>query len=89
MFEELNTKVKANLNFTSIAITDNGTRGSRLDLISNRLMTQKTTFETLQSTNEDVDVTETTIKLTNMNYCYQSALMATSKILQNSLMNYI
>ena len=89
MFEELNTKVKANLNFTSIAITDNGTRGSRLDLISNRLMTQKTTFETLQSTNEDVDVTETTIKLTNMNYCYQSALMATSKILQNSLMNYL
>ena len=88
MFEELNTKVRTNLNFTSIAITDNGTRGSRLDLISNRLMTQKTTFETLQSTNEDVDVTETTIKLTNMNYCYQSALMATSKILQNSLMNY-
>lgn len=89
MFEGLNTKVKENLNLTSVAITDNGTRSSRLDLVSNRLMSQKTTFETLQSTNEDVDITETTIKLTSMQYSYQSSLMATSKILQNSLMNYI
>lgn len=89
MFESFNTKVKGYLNMTSVAITDNGTRSSRLDLVSNRLMSQKTIFETLQSTNEDVDITETTIKLTSMQYSYQSSLMATSKILQNSLMNYI
>jgi flagellar hook-associated protein 3 FlgL len=77
------------LDDTSIAITDNGTRGSRLDLVTNRLMTQKTTFQTLQSSNEDVDVTEVTIQLTSMEYSYQSALMATSKIMKNSLMNYI
>ncbi len=89
MFEAFNTKVKGYLDLTSVAITDNGTRSSRLDLVTNRLMSQKTTFETLQSTNEDVDITETTIKLTSMQYSYQSSLMATSKILQNSLMNYI
>lgn len=88
-FENLITKVQGNLDATSVAITDNGTRGSRLDLVSNRLMTQKTTFETLQSSNEDVDVTEVTVQLTSMGYTYQSALMATSKIMQNSLMNYI
>lgn len=88
-FEEMNTNVKGMLDITNIAITDNGARGSRLDLVTNRLMTQKTTFETLQSANEDVDITEVTIQLTSMNNSYQSALMATSKILQNSLMNYI
>lgn len=89
MFEGLISKVQSNLDTTSVAITDNGTRASRLDLITNRLMTQKTTFETLQSTNEDIDITEATIKLTSASYTYQSALMATGKILQNSLMNYI
>ncbi|NLL75890.1 MAG: flagellar hook-associated protein FlgL [Clostridiales bacterium] len=89
MFEGLLTKLNGTLDNTSVAITDNGTRGSRLDLISNRLMNQKTTFQTLQSSNEDADITEVTIQLTSMNYSYQSALLATSKIMQNSLMNYI
>lgn len=88
-FENLITRIQGTLDDTSIAITDNGTRGSRLDLVTNRLMTQKTTFQTLQSSNEDVDVTEVTIQLTSMEYSYQSALMATSKIMKNSLMNYI
>lgn len=88
-FEHLITQVQGTLNDTSIAITDNGTRGSRLDLVSNRLMTQRTTFQTLQSANEDVDITEVTIQLTSMEYTYQSALMATGKIMKNSLMNYI
>ena len=89
MMEGLITKTQEISDFTSLAITDNGTRASRLDLISNRLMTQKSTFETLQSANEDIDVTEVTVKLTSMDYSYQSALLATGKILQNSLMNYI
>lgn len=89
MFEGLITKTQEISDLTSLAITDNGTRASRLDLITNRLMTQKTTFETLQSANEDIDVTEVTVKLTSMDYSYQSALLATGKILQNSLMNYI
>lgn len=89
MFEGMITKSQKALDVTNVAITDSGSRGSRLDLITNRLMTQKTTFETLQSANEDADITEVTIQLTSMNYSYQSALMATSKIMQNSLMNYI
>lgn len=88
-FEHLITQVQGIQSNTSTAITDNGTRSSRLELVQDRLMTQKTTFETLQSSNEDIDITEVMIQLTSMGNSYNSALMATSKIMQNSLMNYI
>lgn len=72
-----------------MAITDNGTREARLDLISNRLMDQQTTFKTLQSENEDADIAEVATLLTSAELTYNAALMATGKIMQNSLMNYI
>ena len=88
-FEHLISQVEDFQSYASVAVTDNGTRSDRLDLIKNRLETQKTTFKTLQSANEDIDVTEVTVQLTSMDNSYNSALMATGKILQNSLMNYI
>lgn len=77
------------LDDTNVAITDNGTRLSRLDLISNRLMDQQTTFKTLQSSNEDADIADVAVKLTSTELTYNAALMATGKIMQTSLMNYI
>ncbi len=88
-FEHLISQVSDFQSDANVAVTDNGTRSDRLDLIMNRLSTQKTTFKTLQSSNEDIDVTEVMVQLTSMDNAYNSALMATSKILQNSLMNYI
>ena len=72
-----------------MAVTENGTRGSRLDLIKNRLMGQKATFKDLQSSNEDVDVTEVAVQLKSSKLTYEAALAATSKIMQTNLMNYI
>ncbi len=89
MFGKLITKAQKYMDDTNVAITDNGTRSQRLDLISNRLMDQKTTFKTLQSENEDVDIAEVAIQLTSTELTYNSALMATGKIMQTSLMNYI
>ena len=89
MFGKLITKAQDYLGDTNVAITDNGTRSQRLDLIGNRLMDQKTTFQTLQSENEDADIAEVAIKLTSAELTYNSALMATGKIMQTSLMNYI
>lgn len=83
------TSTQNYLDDTNVAITDNGTRESRLDLISNRLMDQQTTFKTLQSENEDVDIADVTIQLTSTKLTYDAALMATGKIMQTSLMNYI
>ena len=83
------TSTQQYLDDTNVAITDNGTRESRLDLISNRLMDQQTTFKTLQSENEDVDIADVIIQLTSTKLTYDAALMATGKIMQTSLMNYI
>lgn len=83
------TSTQNYLDDTNVAITDNGTREARLDLISNRLMDQQTTFKTLQSENEDVDIADVTIQLTSTKLTYDAALMATGKIMQTSLMNYI
>lgn len=89
LYENTITRMQNHLDNTNLAVTDNGTRSSRLALISNRLMEQKTTFETLQSENEDVDIAEVAVKLTSTELTYEAALMATGKIMQTSLMNYI
>ncbi len=88
-FENQITKYQQYMNSTNVAITNNATRGSRLELISTRLMNQKTTFKELQSNNEDVDISEIAVELSSAELTYQAALMATSKIMQTNLMNYI
>ena len=77
------------LDVANLAVTDNGTVGSRLELIRTRLMSQQTTFETLQSENEDADMAEVAIKLQSASVTYDAALMSTSKIMQKSLLNYL
>jgi flagellar hook-associated protein 3 FlgL len=89
IFQNTITSVQNYMNDTNVAVTDNGTRSSRLELVSNRLMDQKTTFETLQSENEDADIAEVAVQLTSSELTYNAALMATGKIMQTSLMNYI
>ena len=89
MFETGITKMQKHLDAVNFAVTENGTRGQKLELISNRLMSQKTNFETLRSENEDIDITEVAIKLSSAELTYSSALMATGKVLQNNLMNFI
>lgn len=88
-FENQLTKCQNYIDKTNVAVTENGTRGSRLDLIKNRLMGQKATFKDLQSSNEDVDVTEVAVQLKSSKLTYEAALAATSKIMQTNLMNYI
>ena len=89
MFETGITKMQKHLDAVNFAVTENGTRGQKLELISNRLMSQKTNFETLRSENEDIDITDVAIKLSSAELTYSSALMATGKVLQNNLMNFI
>lgn len=88
-FENQITKYQTYMDDTNVAITNNATRGSRLELISTRLMNQKATFKELQTNNEDIDITEVAVELSSSELTYQAALMATSKIMQTNLMNYI
>ncbi len=88
-FEHKITSMQKALDNANIAVTGNGTRLKRLDLINSRLMTQSTTFKTLQSENEDIDLAESATQLTSAKVTYEASLMATGKISQTSLMNYI
>ena len=88
-FENQITKYQDYLDDNNIAITNNATRGSRLELISTRLMNQHATFKELQTDNESIDVTQVAVELSSSELTYQAALMATGKIMQTNLMNYI
>ena len=88
-FENQITKYKKYMDDSRVAMTDNATRGSRLDLISTRLTNQKLTFKELQQDNEGIDITEVAVELTASELTYNAALMATGKIMQTNLMNFI
>lgn len=89
LFESNITNMQEHLNRVNYATTGCGTRMKKLELIENRLMSQKTSFETLQSENENVDISDVAIQLSGANMTYEASLMATSKILQQSLVNYL
>ena len=89
LFESGITAFQKCLDQANLCITDCGTRSSKLSLIETRMQNQKTTFETLKSENEDVDIAEVAIYLSSAELTYEAALMATGKIMQTTLLNFI
>lgn len=89
LFEKNITNMQGHLNKANSALTAVGNRSSRVELVSNRLAKQKVNFQELSSENEDVDLTEAAIELGSVELAYQAALMATGKISQTTLLNYI
>ncbi|MCI8527701.1 MAG: hypothetical protein HFH82_00865 [Lachnospiraceae bacterium] len=89
LFEKGITTFQKHLDDANLCITDCGTRSRKLSLIKNRMENQKTTFDTLKSDNEDVDITEVAINLNSAELTYNAALMATGKVTQSTLINYI
>jgi flagellar hook-associated protein 3 FlgL len=76
-------------NRVNIAVADLGSRYVRLELTEERLSSQKVDFEELLSTNEDADITETIIKYSSAEAIYNASLSAASKIVQNTLLDYL
>lgn len=72
-----------------LAETDCGSRGSRLELIQNRLEMQQTSFGELVSENEDADYTDLVIQLKSIGMTYEAALSSISYVMQTSLLNFI
>jgi len=89
MFEAGITAMQGYLDMANLALTNVGTRSKKLELIENRLMSQQTTFKTLKSENEDVDITDVAINLTSAEMTYEAALMATGKVTKNTLLDFI
>lgn len=89
LFERGITTFQKHLDAANLSITSCGARSSKLELVKNRTQNQKTTFETLKSENEDIDITEVIIGLTAAELTYNASLMATGKVAQTTLLNYI
>lgn len=89
LFESGIAAFQGYLDDANLCITNCGNRGSKLSLIENRMKTQKTTFETLKSENEDIDIAEVTIQLKSAGLVYEAALLAAGKVMQATLLNYI
>lgn len=73
----------------NVAVADLGSRQYRLRLTEDRLSSQKIDFKKLLSTNEEVDIVDTIINLGSAQMIYNSSLMAASKVVQNSLLDFI
>jgi flagellar hook-associated protein 3 FlgL len=71
------------------AVADLGSRYNRLELTENRLSSQKVDFEDLLSKNEDTDMVETVIKYNSAETIYNASLSAASKVVQNTLLNFL
>jgi flagellar hook-associated protein 3 FlgL len=89
MFEGGITAITAYAEQVNLSITRSGTASSKLDLITRRVNEQKSSLKDLQSSNEDVDITEAAMQLANAEFTYNAALLATGKVMQASLINYI
>lgn len=73
----------------NVATADLGTRYKRLEMTYEKLQDQQTDTEEKLSNNEDVDIADAYINLSQADNLYQASLSATAKILGNSLLNYI
>ena len=89
LFENGISAFQGYMDGANLCVTECGTRSSKLALVENRMQTQKTTFETLKSTNEDIDIAEVTINMKSAEVIYEAALLAAGKVMQTSLLNFI
>jgi len=73
----------------NMAVADLGSRYVRLELTESRLSGQKVDFEDMLSTNEDADLVETYIKFSAAETIYNASLSAASKVVQNTLLDFL
>ncbi|NLL00210.1 MAG: flagellar hook-associated protein FlgL [Clostridiales bacterium] len=73
----------------NVAVADLGSRQYRLRLTENRLSSQRVDFKELLSKNEDVDIVDTIINFNAAQMIYNSSLSAASRVVQNSLLDFL
>lgn len=88
-FERGITKFQGHQKVVDAAVADVGSRTKRLELNKERLGSQETVYEELKSSNEDINLPETIIRLAAASMVYDASLSATSKIITKSLLDYL
>ena len=73
----------------NVALADHGSRYNRMEMTKTKLEQQGIDTEEAKSDNEDADLGEAYINFSEADLLYQATLNATSKILGQSLLNFI
>jgi flagellar hook-associated protein 3 FlgL len=76
-------------NTVSAIQSDLGSRMSKLEMIQTRVEEQYEEFTELKSQNEDVETEDIIVDFNSANLVYETALAATSNIVQKTLLDYI
>ncbi len=88
-FSNYITRSQGYLDNANEALAVIGNRSKRVELAENRLSEQQATFKELSSKNEDADATEVAVQLSSASVSYEAALMATGKMIESTLLNYL
>lgn len=83
------TAFQGYLTDVTLALTDVGSKGNRLDMTKSRMSNQQITFEKLKSQNEDRDLSDIIIDYTAAYTAYQSSMQASAKAIKQTLLDYI
>lgn len=88
-FSNALTKIENQQDVVNVAVSDLGARYVRLQLTESRLGSEKTEFEELLSSNEDVDMVDTIIRYRSMQAIYNASLSAASQSVQTTLLDFL
>ena len=88
-FEQGITGTAKHQDTLNVAVADLGSRYVRLELTESRLSTQQVDFEDLLSKNEDADMVDTIIRYNSAESIYNASLSAASKVVKNTLMDFL
>lgn len=88
-FSNALTKIEKQQDVVNVAVADLGSRYVRLELTESRLGDEKTDFEDLLSSNEDVDMVDTIIRYESMMEIYNASLSAAAKSVQTTLLDFL
>lgn len=77
------------MSVVSATQSDVGSRMTKLDMVGTRVSEQYASVKELKSKNEDVETDEVIIDFNEAGLVYESALAATSNIIQKTLLDYI
>lgn len=89
LFDKMIGKLDKHMSNLATHHADLGSRMKRLEFLENRISSDKVNFTELMSANEDVDLEEVYTEFSMQQAVYQSSLMATSRIIQPTLVDFI
>lgn len=88
-FEKGMTQIEQQQDVVNVASADLGSRYVRLQLTESRLSSEQIDFEEMLSNNEDADIVDTIINYNSQETIYNAALSAASKVVKNTLLDFI